>query len=964
MSTIATAEDILRGVPETKKNSPITDEHIAVIAEQVTCWESLAPHLGLNEADEEAIAEDHKNKYELQKRNALRVWRERNGSRATYHQLVQILCRIRHIALAEKVKEVLLSKENDKSPQSTVLTKIRKHLKDCYTKKQLQISDLHLPFGSRAYVPITLRKAQQEHRQDHPSPSGQIQQGEQFSNLSLTEVFQRVEVATPTMRNVVLIKGVAGSGKTTLIQHATQQWAAGELLQKISLVILVPLQYAFIRSAKSLADIIPHPAKRIRKKVADMIIEQDGASTCFLFDTWDEMPDKDLEESFVHNLIAGTLGQFLPHCSIVVTSRPEASAILQEYATTTLEVNRFTNSQIQQYIHCSIGRKHGEEATKRFNEILLEKSEVASLCDLPINIVILTFLFSFEKSLPATRTKLFKCFVLNLLRTHLKERTSHKLYVLKEFQSLPNEIYQKFLLLCRLAYHGVVTNTTTFNEQDLRALKTDALKDATVFGLMQVSHYLHMYGLEMNYSFLHHAVQDFLGAYYLSTLQKQKRAKQFDKILKHSPLSLVLPFYAGLTRLKEPQIISMLTEVAKRPLSDVAVLERLPRKSSDQSVASDDRRLLLALLNCTYESQRPEICLAINPPTDPRAYDRGSLDTHISFTHLRLDPSDCVCIGYFAANICHKKTCHIDLSDCRIGDHGVQLLLKEIICKNPTPYMTNQIQNTFKGLSPVSLEYMMKEYSKMHPLVNRCVELALQQNNITHHGTRLIGKILRRTSVITRVHLASNWHPSITNIGVAFKYLIEGLSRNTTCHYLSLSAMHLKPCHAHYIVLLITFCKGIKCLSLDLNHHLRDSMPLLASALKHNNNLADLYMEGCNIGEQQLLALAEGLQHDQSLRGLSIANNEYSVDAAVALVGYLKTSSVRQLFMNRKITMSNSVREAIEIANKERSRRRDGGSKCELTLETSEEYMTYNERVRLLLPSQVPEQLLRNKHAS
>ena len=978
MSAPATVEDVFRGVSETKKNSTITDEHIAVIAEQVKCWESLAPHLGLTEADEEAIAEDHKDKYDLQRRQALRLWKERNGSRATYHQLVRILCGTGHIALAEKVKEVLLSRGGDNSPHSTVLSKIQKHLKDCYAKLQLQTSDLHLPFGSYTYVPITLRKVQQKHLWDHksegesvadhhsPSVAGQTQQGEQSSTLSFTDVFQKVEKATPTMRNVVLIEGVAGSGKTTLLQRATQQWAAGELLQGVSLVILVPLQYAFIRSAESLAGIIPHPNKKTRKKVADMITEQGGANTCFLLDTWDEMPVKYPEESFVHNLIVGTLGRLLPHCSIVVTSRPEASAVLRRYATTTLEVNRFSDSQIKQYIRCSIGQKHGEEAAKRFNEILEEKSEVASLCDLPLNIVILTFLFSFQKSLPATRTELFRRFVLTLLRTLLK------VDALRDFQSLPRNVYQKFLLVCQLAYHGVVSNTTTFNEQDLQGLKTGAhitLKDATVLGLMQVSHHLEMYGLEMNYSFLHHAVQDFLGAYYLSTVEKQ--TKRFDKILKHSPLNLILPFYAGLTRLKEPQIISMLTEVAKRPLSNVEVLGRLDCKSAKPSVASDDRRLLLALLNCIYESQRPEICLEINPPANLSVqYSQGFLDIHISFRYLRLDPSDCVCIGYLAANICHKRSCGIDLTDCRIGDHGVQLLLKEIICKNPTPAQYNY---PIKKLLPAGLlssdqcEHLTKKFSEFHPVgrLQRCVELDLQTNSITHHGTRLIGKILGSTSVITSIKLGSNWHPPVTNSGVALKYLIEGLSRNTTCHFLSLTQAHLKPCHTLYIVLLITFCKGIKCLSLEFNYHLRNSIPLLASVLKHNNNLVDLYLDGCNIGDQQLLALSKGLQHNQSLEDLSIANNDFSVDAAVGLVKCLTTSSVTQVIMDGVITKNSLLQKAVKLANEQRSKQRGSSAKGRLTLKPIEDYAaTSTEHVLSTAPDQVSKKLLRDKYMS
>ena len=955
MSVPATVEDVFRGVSETEKNSPITDEHIAVIAEQVTCWQSLAPYLGLTEKDEEEIAEDHKNKYGLQKRQALRLWKERNGSRATYHQLVRVLCGTGHIALAEKVREVLLSKGSDSSPYSTVLSKIQKHLRVCYAKLQLQTSDLHLPFGSCAYVPITLRKVQQEHLRDHknegesvadhhsPSAAGQTQQGEQSSTLSFTDVFQKVEVASPTMRNVVLIEGVAGSGKTTLMQRATQQWAAGELLLGVSLVILVPLQYAFIRSAESLAGIIPHPNKKTRKKVADMITEQGGANTCFLLDTWDEMPVKHPEESFVHNLIVGTLGRSLPHCSIVVTSRPEASAVLRRYAKTTLEVNRFSDSQIKQYVHCSIGQKHGEEAAKRFNEILEEKSEVASLCDLPLNIVILTFLFSFQKSLPATRTQLFVCFVLTLLRTLLK------LNALRDFQSLPRDIYQKFLLVCQLAYHGVVSNTTTFNEQDLRVLKTGAcitLKDATVLGLMQISHHLEMYGLEMNYSFLHHAVQDFLGAYHLSTLQKQ--AKRFDKILNHSPLSLMLPFYAGLTQLKEPQIISMLTEVAKRPLHGVAMLERLRWKSAGQSVASDDRRLLLALLNCIYESQRHEICLKINPPAKLSVLnDRGFLGIHISFRHLRLDPSDCVCIGHFAANVCHERSCGIDLCDCRIGDHGVQLLLEEIIYKNPTP---GPNYNMLCGPYPLTR-------------VQRCVELDLNLNDITHRGTRHIGRALRSTSVITSIHLGGNWHPPVTNIGVGLKHLIEGLSTNTTCHFLSLSGTHLKPCHTHYIVLLITFCKGIKCLSFDYNHHLRNSIPLLASVLEHNNNLMSLHIRGCNIGYRQLLALAKHLQHNRSLKSLTIANNDYLVCDAVTLVKYLASSSVTEVVVDRMMTSDSSLQKAVKLANEQRLQQRGSAAK-ELTLKANEDYLRYDQMVQSTVPSQVPEQLLRDKHTS
>lgn len=317
MSTKYVIEDVLRGVSEADRASPITDVHIAMIAKETTRWKTLAPFLDLSEAEEEEIAEDYKGDYELQKREALRLWKQKNGRRATYYQFVKILCERGHVALAEKVKEILMSTEcGNSSSRSKIVAEIQKHLKDCYTKLLHQTADTQLLLNPSAYVPLTLKLSRMQQGEQ-----SKTQQGEQSSALSLSDVFQKVE-ATPTRREVMLIEGAAGSGKTTLLQHAAQQWAAGELLQGVELVIFVPLQYPFVHSAKTLTGIIPHPHEQTKKEVADLITEQGGDKTCFIVDTWDEMPVKDHTESFVYNLIAGTLGQSLPHCSIIVASRP------------------------------------------------------------------------------------------------------------------------------------------------------------------------------------------------------------------------------------------------------------------------------------------------------------------------------------------------------------------------------------------------------------------------------------------------------------------------------------------------------------------------------------------------------------------------------------------------------------------------------------------------------------------
>jgi len=75
------------------------------------------------------------------------------------------------------------------------------------------------------------------------------------------------------------------------------------------------------------------------------------------------------------------------------------------------------------------------------------------------------------------------------------------------------------------------------------------------------------------------------------------------------------------------------------------------------------------------------------------------------------------------------------------------------------------------------------------------------------------------------------------------------------------------------------------------------------------------------------------------------------VDAAVDLVRCLTSSSVRQVFMNREMTVSSSLQKAIK---KERSIRRGGALKWNLTLKTSEDsIMMHNESVRSSVPSRV-----------
>ncbi len=250
-------------------------------------------------------------------------------------------------------------------------------------------------------------------------------------------------------RKVVLLEGVAGSGKTTLSWNACQDWAKEELFQQFPLLIHVSLEDPVVRSATCLADIIPHPSSEMREAVANAIADKRGKGVCFLFDGWDEAtPAIQQRGSFMYRFIAGSSDRtLLSQCSIIVTSRPSASGTLKRYMTSKVEIGRLDKPSIDSLIGVCLSPGESEKLLK----LLEQRLQLATLCNLPINAAIVIFLFHCGvQSLPETCTGLFKALVSNLLIRHMHLRTSHGLLEVKEFENLPQDILKVLIAISSL----------------------------------------------------------------------------------------------------------------------------------------------------------------------------------------------------------------------------------------------------------------------------------------------------------------------------------------------------------------------------------------------------------------------------------------------------------------------------------------------------------------------------------
>ena len=95
--------------PSGPLDSPVSNIHIAKIAKDfVRNWEKLAPYLRLLPAHEDAIKRDGR-RYDDQKREALLIWKELNGRKATYKALIVIAKEVSNVELAENIEALVAS---------------------------------------------------------------------------------------------------------------------------------------------------------------------------------------------------------------------------------------------------------------------------------------------------------------------------------------------------------------------------------------------------------------------------------------------------------------------------------------------------------------------------------------------------------------------------------------------------------------------------------------------------------------------------------------------------------------------------------------------------------------------------------------------------------------------------------------------------------------------------------------
>ena len=478
--------------------------------------------------------------------------------------------------------------------------------------------------------------------------------------VELKDIFKQIEEGKPRK---VLLEGAPGCGKSTLSFHICQQWRDGNLFQEYSLVILVRLRERAVQNSNNITDLMP------RRNKSHQLFEEltasngnggkDGNHTLFILDGWDELPTDVPGHSIIIQLLHNTL------FDVIITSRPTSSMSLYELKVlnTRIEILGFTKGELKLYFASCLDN----DVTKieKLQQSIQKNPVVAGTCYLPLNASILVHLFKYhDHELPETQFEIFSALIRNCIVRHMRKCGNDKVEGIKSLDKLPPVIRDQFTKVCKVAYEGVMRDEIIFESEDLDS-------DFNTLGLLQGVESLIDAGRARSYNFLHLSIQELLAAIHMATrLEPSEQVAQFRQLFGQARFAAVFQFYAAKTKLKTPGIQEVVVEAVKKSLANRKITEFTPQDTASAQNRSVSKHvkpqpLILSLLRCLYEAQDKALCELV-------VYQFKDLT--LDLQGIRLNPADCLAVGYF---LIHCKQFKVNLFDCSIGDDGCKTMFRE-----------------------------------------------------------------------------------------------------------------------------------------------------------------------------------------------------------------------------------------------------------------------------------------------
>ncbi|XP_075048107.1 NACHT, LRR and PYD domains-containing protein 12-like [Mixophyes fleayi] len=622
----------------------------------------------------------------------------------------------------------------------------------------------------------------------------------------------------------VMVSGVPGIGKTTLMQKFVYDWVTGKLYQRFAFVFFFKFRELNRLDKVSLETMILQQYPYLQRQLGNIL--GDPAKLLFIFDGLDESTrqmdfssnkvcsnSKQVEDPI---MIVGCLlkQSLLKGCSVLMTSRPTNLATINtDVFQRITEIMGFFLWERQTYFENFFKNKIISEKAFHYvqeNETLYTFCYIPSYCW-----IICTVLASYYKVqptntdqlvliLPKTVTQLFVTFIANILSNHSLDK---------------NGARELMTSIGWMAEHGVMNHFIVFDERDLGSFKVDSASQLLSSFMMESDQ-----PPNVTFTFLHLTLQEFFAAlvHYLDYCpEKLQKSLAKSQSFKDCRGEVFVRFLCGLSDVSTKAVLKpYLGQFSSQSSEQVIkwLQSRLPELDHLNSNTWDKRKAL-NLLTYFFESKNKALGLEI--PGSKRKLD---------FTGFHLSPLDCTVLSFILESC--RKTEELNLSRCLIANEGLE---------------------------------------RLAPNLHTVVDLRLCNNDLTDSSCPLLASAVKSNKFLRTLDLSGNQLE-----GPHFCDLVTTLS-SPTCRIeeLKLCNAGLTDKSTSSLSLLISENNFLKKLDLSDNKvegpHFSELMRALSST---DCSIEDMHVK-CNIlQEMDVYHLATNIRHNQSLRKLDLSGNK------------------------------------------------------------------------------------------
>ena len=619
----------------------------------------------------------------------------------------------------------------------------------------------------------------------------------------------------------ILIEGAPGIGKSILLKELAYRWGSKQLLKTFKLVLLVSLRNPTVQQVVSVSDLLQHfcmgkRALEIAIACDNYLFENGGKDLVFLFDGFDEYPEKLWDNSLIADILKRKV---LPYCSLVVSSRPHATVHLRRRATVRVDILGFTEAERIQFIQQAL--KEQPQSIKELTQYLEDHFTISSLCVVPFNMVVLLFLYKQRTllpndSLPNNSTQLYNYFICLTICRHLAKYGHPLDNTITDLTSLPdpcNEIIQQ---LSKFSLEALNNNKLVFTFDEIKAACPDiaAIPGAiNGFGLLQAVQHFGLTGKTITFNFLHFTIQEFLAAHHVASLSPSKELKILKEKFWSDMHSNMFAIYISLTKGQRPSF----KQFIKPPLGQ-RVKGFLTGEQVENRFLGDIVKCL-RLFRCFSEAGDKEMCRSIE-----NAKSVNFNSKRIILCYKTLSPSDVECVTVFLNCSSNKEWWELNLYQCYIQDHGVHILHRGLTSCDVT--ITTLLlsgngltESCASAISEITISYRVKI-------------LYISHNNTVGEDERLYSIISDPSSMLEVVFMNST---KLSSSG-AIK-LVTALSEGKKLRVLDIAYNSITDEACDAIIMAMKKNTSLVELKINNNRISAECAQLIVQALQHNSTL-------------------------------------------------------------------------------------------------------------------------------